>query len=113
MGMALDWLIKQYGGRLREDESTAVTGAGFASVAPNDPDACSLLFENTGPFAIFLVTQQNAPASSGILLAPNGGIVSMNLLDDFTLPTKQWFAASPGGASGLYILRLKLEIPGE
>jgi hypothetical protein len=37
----------------------------------------------------------------------------MNLLDDFTLPTKQWFAASPGGASGLYILRLKLEIPGE
>lgn len=109
MGAALDWLKKEYGYNILETESTPVTSAVPVEVIQNDPDAVSVTFINFGGQDIFLSLRQNAPASSGIRIVANGGSFSLNLRDDLTLPARSWYATSPGGASSLYILRLRGE----
>lgn len=109
MGVALDWLKKEYGATILEVESNPATGAGSVEVLKNDPDAVAVTFINFGAFDIFLSLAQNSPANSGIRIAANGGSTSLSLRDDFTLPSRSWFAVSPGGASSLYILRLRGE----
>jgi hypothetical protein len=81
-------------------------------VVGNDPNAGALTFINTGANDIFLKLRQDLAATNGIRLAANGGSVSLTMRDDFTLPTREWFAASPAGASSLYILRLSAYLPG-
>lgn len=111
MGANLDWLKKQYGVLVWNDaDSTVATAAAVAPAAANDPDAMTLVFVNFGAFDIFLTLAQNPVASSGIRLIANGGTVSFNVRDDFTLPARQWFASSPGGASSLYVIRGRAEV---
>jgi len=110
MGQATEILKREYGGLIQEREAEFVTGAGFQQALQNDPDAVAVTFVNFGAFDIFLALRQTAPASSGVRLVPNGGSVSLTLRDDLTLPAHEWFAASPGGASSLYSLRLRVEV---
>lgn len=110
MGAAADFVAQQYGGLVQETEATFATAAASALALKNDPDAVSLTFVNFGGFDIFIALAQNAPANSGIRLTANGGSVSLNARDDGTLPSREWYAASPGGASSLYSLRQRLEV---
>jgi hypothetical protein len=110
MGAALDWVSKEYDGLIQETESTAATAAASALMLKNDPDALAVTFVNFGGFDIFLALAQNAPANSGIRLTANGGSASLNVRDDGTLPAREWYAASPGGASSLYALRLRRDV---
>jgi len=109
MGAALDFIKAQLGGFIQEVEATTATAAASALVLKNDPDAVAVTFVNFGAFDIFLALAQNAPANSGIRLTANGGSVSLAVRDDATLPTREWYAASPGGVSSLYSLRLRLD----
>jgi hypothetical protein len=114
MGANLDWLRKEYNaGILLEVENTVATAAAPAPAVNNDADSMALVFVNFGTFDIFLTLAQNAPAGSGIKVVANGGEVSLTVRDDFTLPSRGWFAASPGGASSLYTLRLRVEVPAD
>lgn len=106
MGAALDLIVKEFGGAVSEQETTQATGAAFAEAVKNDANAVALTFINFGAFTIFLSLRPDQAASTGIILTPNGGTVSLNLRDDFTLAARAWFASSPGGASSLYSLRL-------
>lgn len=108
VGAARAWLQAQYGGAFQELETFPATGVSNASAIGNDPGAVFLLFTNIGAFDIFLKLRADIPATTGIRLGANGGGTSMTVKDDATLPTREWFAASPGGASQLYILRLVL-----
>jgi hypothetical protein len=107
-GAAMRWLEKEFGGALQELETFPATAAAVATVVGNNPDAVLLLFINTGAFDIFLKLRQDIPAATGIRLGANGGGTSLSVREDGTLPTREWFASSPGGASSLYILRLQL-----
>lgn len=106
-GAALQFLELTYGGPVSEAQFTPVTGAALVTVVPNDPDALQLIWINTGAFAVFLHLRQDDAPTAGIQLGPNGGGTSMNVRDDGTLPAREWFANSPGGASSLYVLRIR------
>jgi hypothetical protein len=106
-GAALQFLEITYGGPVSEAQSAPVTGAALASVLVNDPDALQLIFINTGAFPVFLHLRQDDPPTQGIQLGANGGGTTMNVREDGTLPCREWFANSPGGASSLYILRIR------
>lgn len=108
-GAALRWLIKEFGGYVSEKETEVATAAGAAQAVPNDADALALVFVNFGAFDIFLTLKANPTASSGIRLVANGGTATLTVRDDFTLPSREWFATSPGGASSLYSLRLRFQ----
>lgn len=106
-GAAMAWLAQEFGGLLSENESVPATGAATVSVIGNDPDSLAITFVNFGGFDIFLTLTAKPTASSGIKLVANGGAVSLVIRDDLTLVTREWFATSPGGASSLYVLRLR------
>lgn len=107
VGAIYEFLAKEYGGALDPQLSFPSTGVVFASVVGNDPDAMALLFVNNGAQPIFLTLRQSAAASTGVFLAANGGFLSLTARDDFILPALEWFAASPAGASSLFVLRMR------
>lgn len=110
MGAALDWLRKEYGGFLEEVETTVPTTAVPVAATVNDPDCLALVFVNFGAQNISLALAQNAPAGSGVTLTSAGGVVSLDVRDDLTLPSRAWFASSAGGASTLYVLKVRRPI---
>ncbi len=107
-GAVVAWLQKEFGGVFQELETFPVTAAAPAPVVGNDPNSAALLFVNIGAQDVFLKLRQDLPAATGIRLGANGGGTVMTMRDDMTLPTREWFASSSGGASQLYILRLSL-----
>jgi hypothetical protein len=106
-GAAIQFLSGLYGGPVIEKESFTATGVLMAEVLGNDPDSLAVNFANTGAFDVFLNIRQDQGATIGFRLGANGGSVGMNVRDDGTLPSRQWFAASPGGASSLMIIRVR------
>lgn len=106
-GAAAQWLEKEFGGSFQEAESEVVTAAAAVSAVGNDPDAVALLFVNFGATDIYVTLKGNPAGNAGIKLVANGGSVAFALRDDFTLPSREWFARSPGGAGSLYVLRLR------
>ena len=107
-GAVVQWLQTQYGGAFQELETFPATAAGPASILGNDPNAGAVIFMNIGAQDVFLKLRQDLPAGTGIKLAAAGGLVGFSMRDDLTLATREWFAASPGGAGQLYILRLSM-----
>jgi hypothetical protein len=107
-GPVVAWLQKEFGGAFQELETFPATAVGNTSVVGNDPNSAALLFVNIGAQDVILKLRQDLPVATGIRLGANGGGTVMTIRDDMTLPTREWFAASPGGASQLYILRLSL-----
>jgi hypothetical protein len=106
-GAAGQWLARQYGGPVEERETSPATSATAVSVCNNDPEAVQILFVNTGANTVNLGLTVAMAIAGGIILAANGGSVSMSVSEDGTLPSREWFARSAAGASSLYILRIR------
>jgi hypothetical protein len=113
-GAALRWLEEEFGGSISEAESTPATGAGSATFTGNDPDAVGLIVINLGANDVFIGLSSKVALNNGIKLTANGGACGFTVRDDGTLPTREWWAISPGGVSTLYALRIRLQslIPG-
>ena len=107
VGAAQSFIEGELGGPTSEEESEVVTAAAFVTLCANDPEAVVLLLINLGSNAVYIGLQDDVSETKGIYLAANGGSVSMAIRDDYTLPTRQWFAVSPSGASTVYVLRLR------
>lgn len=104
-GAAREFIAQDLGGPTSEAESTVATGANAVSICGNDPDAVGLTIVNVGAQNVFIGLTQGVSATNGIFLGANGGLVTMSVKDDYTLPTREWFAVSPAGASTVYVLR--------
>lgn len=107
IGAALQFWRDQFGGVAVENEATVSIGAAVASVINGNGDRLGLLIMNLGTNNTFVGVSSLVSSSFGILLGANGGFLSMNVRDDFTMQTRQWFAVTPsGGSSTLYTLEL-------
>lgn len=109
-GAAREYLAEKFGGVFTELESSPSSAIVAASVVGNNPDRLGLLIENLGANTVFLSLAPNPSSTKGMALAPNGGSVSLTVDEDFTLVTRQFFAASPGGASQLYVSEMVRDI---
>lgn len=107
VGAAQSFIEGEFGGPTTEKETTLATSATFKSSCANDPDRVGLVIINLGIQAVYLGLDATVSATKGIFLAASGGSVSMNVRDDFTLSTREWFVISPSGASSIYVLETR------
>jgi hypothetical protein len=106
VGAALAWSQDQLGGPLVEQESTAASGINPTIVVNGNGDRVGLIIINTGANDCFIGISSAVLITNGIRLSANGGNIVMNLRDDFTLPTRQWWTQNALGGSTLYILEI-------
>lgn len=69
-------------------------------------DRVGLVFVNLGANPVYISLNSGVTSSNGILLGQSGGNISMTVRDDFTLPSRRWYAVSTGGNSAVYVLEL-------
>lgn len=107
-GAALYATSKRLGYVLNEVESTP----GLQVTTPLSPfvgsnaDRVGLLISNFGPNNIYISLGSTPVATAALLLTAGGGTITMDVRDDFTLPTRAWFGVSPAGAQLIYVLEL-------
>lgn len=101
---AFEYLRANYGGDVEIKEGSTVTGVANVSILGTNAEAVTLNLVNGGAFDIYVWWDNTVSASKGIKLAANGGFLSLNVVDDAVLPTMDWHAVSPGGASSISFL---------
>lgn len=107
IGAALQYWRDQFGGVAVENENTVAVNTSVVSAINGNGDRLGLLIMNLGSANVFVAISSAVSGSFGTLLGANGGFISMNVKDDFTLQTRQWFAVCPsGGPSTIYTLEL-------
>lgn len=112
-GAALNFVQVYLGYLINEVESfpTLNTGNPTAPFLAGNADRVGLLFCNFGNNLVQLSTNPSVLTSGGILLNSNGGIISMNVRDDFTLPARAWWGAATSVAQAIYVLELIAAAP--
>lgn len=107
VGAALEYAKKTLGGPLVENESVVSVDVTPVTIAKGNGDRVALVIVNLGPVNVFVVMTGTPSAARGIQLAANGGNMSMTVIYDFTLPTREFnAAASAGGPANVYVLEL-------
>lgn len=109
-GAALEYLQKEFDGHFQELESLVATSTTAAQAVPNNPDRLGLLIVNVGGDNVTLGLKQGVTASNGVLLAANGGSMSLDVREDFTLVTREWFAIATANTPNLYVLQMNRPI---
>ena len=107
-GAALSWVQVNLGWLVDEVESFPgiPTSAPTAPFLPQNADRLALVMFNLGLNNLFVALNPNVNNTSGILLTANGGAVSLNVRDDFTLTTRAWFGISVTAPGTLYVLEI-------
>lgn len=108
MGKLADLLLEKFASQTREEESP-LGAAAIAVAAPfllPRPDRLAWVFVNLSVNNIYLGLTAGVTANNGILVQPNGGVVSMFYGEDFTLVGRQWWMIAPAGASFIYVLEI-------
>jgi len=102
-GVVAEWCEREYGGRFESLDLSSVVGTANGVVAQNDGERVSLLFINLSVNTIYLRMAGPASATVGIPLAPSGGSLATNMLEDLNLPSMQWQAMASGANSYLAV----------
>jgi hypothetical protein len=107
IGAALEYWRSLFQGVAVENENTVSVSTSVLSAINGNGDRMGLLIMNLGAANVFVAVSSAVSSSFGILLGANGGFVSLNVRDDFTMQTRQWWAVCPtGGPSTIYTLEL-------
>ena len=104
---ALLFTEQELGGPCVENESNPVCGISATSLINGSGDRVGLVIVNLGSNPVYVAMNAGVSSTNGILLAANGGLITMNVRDDFTIPSRQWWGLATGGTSQLYILALE------
>lgn len=105
-GAALEYAEKLLGGPLNEVDSNPTVNTSVAIAVQGNGDRLGLVMINSGANDIMLALDSGVSSTNGIRLGANGGSVSMNVTQDFTLCTRAWYALSLLGASQLTVIEL-------
>jgi len=80
-------------------------GVAVTQLVGYDPNRLGIVIVNTGATTAYLSPENTIAAGAGIVLAPNGGSVSLNWDKDFDLVAQQWFAIA-GVATNCMVLEV-------
>lgn len=104
---ALRYTEKELGGPCTENEtSPVVTSAPGQLVAQGNGDRVGLIFMNLGGNAAYISLSSSPSSTNGIICQIFGGVITMNVRDDFTLPSRAWYAATAASSTILYVLEI-------
>lgn len=105
-GAALEFTEIDLGGPVVEQESFPVCQLTVTDIAPGNGDRVGLVIMNLGANPVYISLSPSVGPAAGLLLSANGGLTTMAVRDDFTLPSRAWKMISTGGTSQMYILEL-------
>lgn len=103
---ALLFTEQELGGPCLEQESIVTVTTQIAQAINGNGDRVGLLMINLGTNQINIGLTSALSSTQGILLPAAGGFFSMTVRDDFTLPSRAWFALAQIGSSTLYVLEV-------
>lgn len=106
-GAALDYYERLYHGSMNVVEGQLVTGVTLRGLVANDTERVVLGFVNLGPTVIVIAPSALATLTRGILLEPNGGSVTFNVVEDALLPTLAWWGIGNGAGGTLYMIGIR------
>ncbi len=103
-----DLLATEYGvnthiGPESKVNAVAITVTGLVS---NNPNRVGLTFINIGANNVYIWFLNTVGAANGILLAANGGSLSLDWRTDFALLGYDWYGIAVGGASNVQVLEV-------
>jgi len=107
-----DWLAKTYGGLFEVKQYTISTTLHARQAIPANPERVSLTVINVGTAFAQLTPNISNLANGGIILSSNGASVTMNMRDDFVLPTLEWFVQGSISTATLYVIEVNRFNPG-
>lgn len=88
----------------RVNHITNQIGVAAEQIAIGSPQRASLLFVNLSANVMYVSPDQEAAATHGIRLAPNGGTVAMIWDRDLELVTEEWWGIAGGANSDIFVL---------
>lgn len=103
-GAARSFTESQLGGPTNEIESSPVITTTVGSAVQGNGDRIGLLIMNIGSDIVYIGLSAQVSNTNGIELAAGGGVATFNVRDDFTLPSRQWWAVAQNTSSQLYVL---------
>lgn len=106
-GGAAEYFRRLIGGDVEPVESLPTIGTTSVVVKSGDPECVQLTIVNLSANTVYLRPNRTASATAGILLASNGGSVSMVAAEDGTLPAQEWQAVATAAGSPLYVTGLR------
>jgi hypothetical protein len=106
IGAALQYAIDQLGGPLVENDSNPTVGNAVNNFINGNGDRVGLVIVNLGANDLFISIDSGVSSTNGIKLAALGGNVTLNLIDDLTLPTRAWYGIAPTGNTSVFVLEM-------
>lgn len=92
------------GGPTREQSGVVSVQTGATLIVQGNGDRVGLVLINTGAFDVLVFIDATVSSTNGVRLSGNGGSVSFNVRDDFTLQTREWWGVGIGGVSTVTFL---------
>jgi hypothetical protein len=105
-GAAIEYTEKLLGGPVVENESYVSIGTSLTVAIDGAGDRVGLVIVNQAITDVYIGTRPDISATQCIRLTGNGGSITLNVHDDFTLPTRRWYAISATGTVILYVLEI-------
>lgn len=108
---AARWITEQrLGGPTRAITGATTVTTSVISIVNNNPDRVGLLLVNLGTVDVFVWIDNSVSSSKGVRLTANGGFMSLDVNDDFTLPAEQWIGITSSGSATVASLELVSDI---
>jgi len=107
VGAAQAYIEGVYGGPTEETDHDYTVGTSVKNIATNDPEGLALAIANLGSNSLYVMFDDQVSASHGFLVPSGGGLLSVNVRDDQTLPTRAWWAVSPDGNTDVIVIRTR------
>ena len=106
-GAAAQYIAKEYGGAFEEDDGDVSVGTSPTKIVDSDPDSLALVIINLSANTVYLRPANNPSSSDGIQINASGGSMSINVRNDLTLPTREWWGVASAAGSDVYYIRVR------
>ena len=101
-GLVAEFLKREYNGVFAETIAVDSVGIIPAPLFGNDPERGLILLVNLSVNTIYIGYDPQVSSSRGITLGANGGSYSVNIRDDFHLPSMAHYAIATGVGSNIF-----------
>jgi hypothetical protein len=89
---------------IRENDLIATANIAVAKVLSADPKRMTFEIVNLSANAMYVAPSNTVSTNKGIYIAPNGGSLSLNYINDLSLVTMDWYITASVDASAIYVL---------
>lgn len=106
----LDLIEREMGERVNPRSPTTPTTVGATAVQlmPQNPQRVAFILINLSTATIHVIPEGTASSTNGIRLGPNGGQISVQYKEDFTLPALEWSIVADAAGAAFLLIEIEL-----